>query len=320
MKRKIIQHGSSCSVTLPNKWVRAYSLKKGDEINVEIQNNCLILNAEKTNIKRVKIDIRGWHSTLIRHFLHQAYRSGYEEIEVHFDNFDRIKNTSTNIIYAQKPFFLPLEIIQQIVNLSIGLEIVEHGKDFCIIKELAETKDIEFDTALSRLFLLVNSLGEDSLESARKKDLISLKNTFIIGENITKISDFCIRILNKKGYKEIEKTMALQKIVSNLRFIADSYKNINYYILKYKEKIDNETIVLYQGVNAILKDFCHIFYKSNPEEIRKFHMEYRKIILMVNKAKKKSSILSYLKEILDVIDLIMDGKIELELISSNLNS
>ncbi|MCG2717796.1 MAG: hypothetical protein L6408_03025 [Nanoarchaeota archaeon] len=207
--------GKTMVVSLPISWVKKYSLKKGEDINVEEQDNKIIISSEKSfATKKFKFNASGLHP-LIRRTLLRVYLEGYEEIEIKFENKNQF------------------ELLYNLINNElIGFEIVKKDKNHCFIKDVAQISDSEFDSILRRIFLMIKSLGEDSLNAIKEKNKKELEGLIEKDKEINKFSNFCIRLLNKKGHKDFKKTNSYFFILNQIEKVADEYKDLIKEILK----------------------------------------------------------------------------------------
>ena len=124
------------------------------------------------------------------------------------------------------------EIIQEIMKRFIGYEIVEHHKDYCIVKDLSEISYKEFDSSLRRIFLLIQQMGEEIIEAIKTENTEIIKHINEIDLNVDKFHDYCIRVLNKTNFKEKKKTSILFSTCFLLELIGDEFKNASYHIIK----------------------------------------------------------------------------------------
>src|SRR3989344_3053601 len=102
MKRKVSQIGpSTLMVSLPSKWVKKFNVKKGNEIDLEEDSNRLIISTgTASNQKRIELDI-GKFPSLTRMYIMEAYRSGFDEVSITFQNIKDlklIKETASDIL------------------------------------------------------------------------------------------------------------------------------------------------------------------------------------------------------------------------------
>src|SRR3989338_4074636 len=85
MKRKVAKIGSSTlMISLPNKWARQHSIKKGDEIEIEEQGKRLVISLDKElELDKKEIEIKEVGS-IIGRILVALYKSGYDEIKIKY--------------------------------------------------------------------------------------------------------------------------------------------------------------------------------------------------------------------------------------------
>lgn len=249
MKRKIIQMaGKTMVVSLPSPWVKKYGIKKGDEVEVEEQDRRVTISTERalaTDKKRLNIsDLE----PVINRSIIESYKKGYDELEVRFDNPELIDR------------------IQKVIEELIGFEIVKQESTYCIIKAISQPSVNEFDNILRRLFLVIKRMGEECLEGIKKKDKKILSNVMDLDHNVNKFSNFCIRHVNKVGYKDVRKNNALFLILNFLEFIGDEYKQIAKLVLGLKSSLDKKVLDLNQQVNALFNLYYEFFYKMKKQK------------------------------------------------------
>ncbi len=240
MRRKLIQlAGKTLVVSLPKKWVENFNLKKGMEVEVEEDKDKLIISTEKQEIKEKKeIDITGFPRRLIEISIRSAYEAGYEEIKLYFENettMDLKRNKSVKV----------MDIIREETSKLIGVEIIEQGKQHCVIKEITSSTGKDFDKILRRIFFLVFDMTNDIYEIIQTglpnsdPTNIEFKHT-----TIKKFILYCLRLLNKIGYKEFRKTTLLYNYLGVIEEITDDYEYAILEYLKYNNRLNNKLIKL----------------------------------------------------------------------------
>ena len=87
MERKIVQHGpATMMVSLPAKWIKKKGLKKGDSLFVDEKPENLILSLDKKKHKSTtSINLSSLEESSIRTVLTNAYRLGYDKINISFE-------------------------------------------------------------------------------------------------------------------------------------------------------------------------------------------------------------------------------------------
>lgn len=259
MKRKIVQHGSSSlTITLPIKWVEKFHLKKGDEIDVEESGSKLIIKTQSESAGGKKI-ITAKDGKFTKNNLSHLYQLGYDEIEIELTDKETIK-----------------EINERLPN-CIGFEIIDQKDNKIYIKSIMTTLESEFDSMLRKSFLITEEMGKDIIETLEKKEFDKLSEIRNLESLNNKFTDFCIRILNKKGYKIPERTIQMYEIIKNLERIADEFK----YIcdeLKMNKKIEKEFLICLKEAVEYFHLSIALFYKYDNELKEEIYLKRKKLI------------------------------------------
>ena len=246
MKRKVIKQGhNTLTLTLPTKWARRNNLAAGDELDLQEQEGSLILTTNKSQATTTAttLDLRGASIQVIWRSLISAYRAGYDEITITFQN-PKAKSVYTGFGFDNLQLLIskgnvdlsPIEAIQALVNRLIGVEIIDQKETYCVIKEMGETTYKEFDNALRRIYLLLLSMADEIQEGYTKGNKEGLRSIHLIDTNIDRFEDFCLRVLNKIGYKNFRKTSIMYTSIFLLELIGDEYRKIALHLIDFKDK------------------------------------------------------------------------------------
>ncbi|MFH1364480.1 MAG: hypothetical protein ABIH52_02365 [Candidatus Aenigmatarchaeota archaeon] len=296
MKRKIIKQGhNTLTLTLPSKWAKKHGVKYGDEIDVTEQGKTLFISAEsRSDMSKTTVDISGIESSIvIWRYILSAYRAGYEEIIV--TGIEPSKKeiytpfTYNTLNYLKPDNFAtmsPIETVSACVNRLIGMEIVEQGTKYCIIKDMGETSHKEFDSALKRMFLLLRTEAEiisNGLEGQNEP----LKSIHIIDTNLDRFEDFCLRVLNKKGYKDFRKTSIIYNTVFTLEIMGDEFKKIARHLLEMKENHSSALKKIFKSQYDQLQRFYMMFYKFDKRRVQDIYIENENSINLAKQMFKK---------------------------------
>ncbi|MFH1398878.1 MAG: AbrB/MazE/SpoVT family DNA-binding domain-containing protein [Candidatus Woesearchaeota archaeon] len=264
MKRKVVKQGpTTLMVSLPSQWVKRYSIAKGDELEVEeVERSICITTAKARASEPVEFDARNLDQDTIKKFLSELYKAGYDEVNILFDS---------------------AKIVPQIQNIvssvMIGFEIVNHFENSVVIKSVSQSIEQEFDSILRRIFLLTKQLGTSSYELIAKKEYARLSEVVIIEDTNDKLTNFCMRILNKRGYKKYSKTQFMYCIIWQIEKIADEYKYIFEYLMQNPDtKISAHALALYNEAISLFNDYYELFYSYNKEGVVKLTKRSRKLI------------------------------------------
>jgi len=263
MKRKIFKLGkSTLVVSLPAKWIKKYNISKGDELNIEEKERSISFSTEKeTSQTEVEINLTNLNKDLIRWYLIGAYVRGYDQIKIIFEKQE-------NMFFAQ-----------EVINSLIGLAIIEQGNSYCIAGEVSGTTDRQFDNIFRRIFLLIISIAEDSFAALEKSDNESLKGIERRDLDVDKFINFCLRILNKRGYKEYAKTPVIYNFLQELGELGDNYTSLSDDLLDVDlSKMRKELKTVYDETNKLIRIFYELFYDFEKEKILEFYNKRKSII------------------------------------------
>jgi len=328
MRRKIIKQGhNTLTMTLPSEWVRKFNLKAGDEVDVGEKDNGLFVSTDKKDGKlKVEIDISGLDIPTIWKYFMSVYREGYDEILIKFSPSTQFENpyeffskNKLDIRYKrEKEKKSCLEFFHDLVNRFIGLEIVDHGKDFVLIKELSEATSKEFDSSLRRVFLLVQGMAEETLEALKKNNPKILRHVHEVDINLDKFHDYCIRILNKVGNKDTRKTSLLFSTLYLLELTGDEFKNIAYHLINDFPKADFKHIIdIMDSIKEQIDLYYNLFYQFDKEKIKEISEIDQRRYFNVDKKYKITSIeekeiFHHLRVVAIYINALTELRIEME--------
>lgn len=268
MKRKVIQlAGKTSVVSLPLRWVKKNNISKGQELDViDKGDKLLICSKNNSDVMKITLDVSEKHS-FDKRYLSDLYKRGYDEIKINYKN--------SKILTEIKKFD------------ALGFEIVDQGKDFCILKSVSSEIEDEFDTLLRRSFRLgiemANGLSEyfsgSNIDLNELRDLEELNNKF---------TSFCLRVLNKKGHREEHKINFLYSIVRELESVTDIFK----YIIDDNCKPNKKEIDYYNKAKDFFILFYELFYKYDSVKFKKFY-NLRKNLIIEGKKLIGTSVLGH---------------------------
>jgi phosphate uptake regulator len=199
--RKVIQlAGKTLVVSLPSKWAKRCGVRKGDEIDVDESGRRLILGASSSkDAGKASIDLTGLSERTIRWVLSALHKKGYDEIEAKYSDAKSLK------------------IIEELMkDLFTGFAIIRQGNNKCTIKAIAKESEEEFDSILRRAFLVTMSMGDNIVDLMKKDMAKSAPEILVLEKTNNQLTNFCERILIKKGAKMSENSCMTYAIVWNL--------------------------------------------------------------------------------------------------------
>ena len=326
MKRKIIKQGhNTLTITLPSEWVKRFNLQAGREIDLIDRENGLFISTEKNGeSKRAEFDITGMDIPTIWKYFMAVYREGYDEVLIRFpsgiDFENPYKFLTQHRIDAGKERKIQtiLSSLQGFVSRFIGYEIVEHGKDYILVREMGELTSKQFDSSLRKIFLILQEMAEESLEAIKKNEPKLLIHTHDVDVNLDKFHDYCVRILNKTFNKEQRKSELLFATLYILELIGDEFKNISTHLIydTPKNKLKN-ILDLAVSIKEQLDVYYDLFYKFDKSKINKMSEIDKNMYIKVPGMYKKASevekeIYHHLRIISRYLNALLELRIEME--------
>ncbi len=329
MRRKIIKQGhNTLTITLPSEWTRKFNLQAGSEIELIERENGLFLSTEKNgDSKRAEFDITGMDIPTIWKYFMAVYREGYDEVRVKFPPNIKLDNPykffthhKLDIKYGkERDKSTVLSALQGFSTRFIGYEIVEHGKDYVIVRDMGELTSKQFDNSLRKVFLLLQEMSEETLEAIEKSNPAILTQIHDVDVNLDKFHDYCIRILNKTANKEPRQSELLFATLYLLEMIGDEFKNISNHIVRDfpKSKLSNIK-ELAKTIKEQMEVYCDLFYKFNKFKINKIsdldkQLSFKVLPIIYNKSTdKEKEIYHHLRIISKYINALLELRIEME--------
>jgi len=301
MKRKLVKQGKNAlTTTLPAQWTQKYNLQAGDEINIQEHEKKLIITTGKEFKQEsiINIDASKLNDILIWTYIIAAYRKGADEIKIKYEGADQFK------------------LIQKVTDALLGFAIIDQKNDTCRVKDLSGTAEAEFDEILRRIFILLKDMTEGIEDAIKTENKEILENMEYQDFNINKFSNYCLRILSKKGYKEFDKTSLMHYIVSELENLGDEYVRLS--IDAARQRMSKDVIKLLEEVNKFFIMYYHFFYKFDKTDINRLVDEKNRITNEIEKMLKTKKeinirILYHLSKIMHLIVNIGERQIMLNL-------
>ncbi|MCX6707564.1 MAG: AbrB/MazE/SpoVT family DNA-binding domain-containing protein [Candidatus Woesearchaeota archaeon] len=266
MKRKLVRQGrNALTVTLPAEWTKKFGLKAGDEVDIEQKDRNIIIGGEgEKEIKRASIDATKISERVLRWQLSGLHKGGWDEIEIIFEKKEAI------------------DVIDDLMkNLFMGFAIVEQTDKRCLIKSISREMETEFDAILKRAFLVTISMGDSIIDMIKKDKLKGIKELTILEKTNNQLTNFCERILNKRGYREYDKTCFVYAISWNLEKVCDNYKYICDFIEKNPSiRISKELLEIFEMSNSQIRGYSSLFSKFKTEELVELNKKRKQIVLL----------------------------------------
>ncbi len=223
----------SYTVTLPIEWIKAEGLDKKKTVDLNVAGPKIIISSGEAPAEEFIIDGDSYENNLIK-VLQGLFRVGVNEIRLSFSKHSVVNSA--------------IDIIEQKL---IGYEVIEQKKDHIVIKDITKESEEDFKVILRRVFLLILELSEsDSVEQIES-----------LHRNIKKLTNYCQRILMKKGHTDFNKVPLYFVLVDRLEKLADEYRWLLKIILPDTEKLPH-----LKELNQIFRNAYELFYKYDEKK------------------------------------------------------
>ncbi|MFH1917397.1 MAG: AbrB/MazE/SpoVT family DNA-binding domain-containing protein [Nanoarchaeota archaeon] len=276
MKRKVIQlAGKTLVVSLPSKWAKAANVKKGDEVEIEEKGRDLLLKTSgEAEEMKITLDAKGMSEQVFRWCISSLHKQGYDEIEITYNKKEYQEWTN-----------------DLVKNLLLGFVITSHNPNRIIVRRISQDMESEFETSLRRAFYVTINLGEELVTLLKKKQYNQIIDLLPLEKTNNQLTNFCERLLNKKGHPRAKKTCFYYCIVWNIEKICDEYRDICRFFAKHEHaKYSKELINMIESSVLFLKEYVKVLYDFNMENLDDLHKERREFMTRVEAAFVKKGV------------------------------
>lgn len=284
MRRKLVRQGhNTLTVSLPKEWCDINKLKEGDEVDLTESLNCIVLSKEAFRGRaEVKIDISDLDRSTIILLIQSLYTYGH--------NLITITSKVSKVKYHLRDKELLLSsVINDAVNRLVGAEIVSSSNDSFQIQVLADESREKFDVVLRRIFLLVSEMFELFVNGLKSKDRSLIESIAIKHVNVRKFVNYALRLLNKFGHEQANKTNFYFSIISYLGKISEIVKNTaGYNLVEGTMNLTPNCVSLINDIRTSFDFFTKAFYKYELKQIAEFIKSRDMLKRKIYSEKKKS--------------------------------
>lgn len=303
MRRKIIKQGyNTLTISLPRRWCKDHSLKGGEEIDISEKGNSLVLSKEAyKGTESVTVDITGLNRSTIILLIQSLYNYGYELINI-------TTKDSKAKYYMYNEEYPISSIINDSINRLVGAEIISSTPSSFKIQIIIDESKEKFDVILRRIFRLIMELFDIFVEGIRKRDKAMIESIEFKHISVKKFANYALRLLNKFGHEEADKTTFYFAIVSFLSKIDEIVKNFaGHTIREGRLDLSKTCSDMIEEISKAFKLYYESFYKYDINKISELQKirDMFKQRLYVEKYKSLSKddvfILSGLTQVFDVL-------------------
>ncbi|MBW2995303.1 hypothetical protein KY312_03045, partial [Candidatus Woesearchaeota archaeon] len=253
----------------------------------------LVKHSNEKSINSKEISITNLYP-LINKVIIAIYRNGAEQVKINFEKPEMINS------------------FRKALNELLGFEVTEQGKHYCIVKEIMKTSELEFDRLFNRIFFLLRNSFQDTINALKEKDHETLKSIFHRDIDINKLASYCLRHINKKGYKDYEKSHSLFATVHQLESIGDNLKQFTNFVAEEKPSYAKDCIGVFEDIAGLLDALHKVLQKNNLENAKAVSKIYDKLKTKIknnleqSKNKKEAVFLMHCRVLTENIILMSD--------------
>ncbi len=248
MQRKVIQQGpSSLMLSIPSKWVKINNIKKGDYLTVELANNQLIILAkDQEEEKKVSLYFKKKEEYLDRMIM-TKYRDGFNEIIVKYDDPEII------------------ELIRETLRYCLGFEIIDQTASSCTIRNISEGSDQDYPATFRRLFQIMLTIANSCWEYVEKNDEKCIKTAVDLRETLTKLQQFCLRLINKQNTYSVQQKSLEFLYVWELGAFGKMWSSLAKKELGKKPKLSANDKQFLKDIINFTHEFYKLYYNRDPK-------------------------------------------------------
>ena len=264
MGRKLVKQGrDALTVTLPSKWIKDKGLKAGQEVNITIEKNNLVISSEiQAAFKETTIDARNDERSMIWHKLMSKYVDGFDKITILHSNPELTQLFSQNLL---------------------GMIIEEHTPTKTVLKTIISTPENNIDIIIRRIFHMFEQ--QVVLLDALTKGLCAEKEIKAQEKLLDINISYCLRYINKyhmqlDSYKHFLLCATIESAADVVSIIAAN--------IKKDEKLAK---IILTGVTEYNKNFI----------ARDLHKAYSSLRVFRNNIPKKTFVHGLAFELAEIL-------------------
>ncbi|MEK6873967.1 MAG: AbrB/MazE/SpoVT family DNA-binding domain-containing protein [Nanoarchaeota archaeon] len=283
MKRKAIQLANqTIVVSLPSKWVKQEGIKKGDDIDVQEKGKDLVISTDSSINEKIEgeVNLINDSEITIGVLVGNLCSSGFDRIKINYNN-EKQYNILQNILRDK----------------IIGFDVIKTEKNYCIIENITEPSENQFDNILRKLFQNIEELFELTAKRLEGNNE-NTKLFYEVEDRIFKYESFCRRVIAKRRLPVKNTEMLLNFIM----VLINAQREL-YHLNKFLE--NNKISVYSKELKKLLKDAYSMFgilkecfFNRKIEPLGRIHETENRIIKenlypLLEKNNKKENVLVY---------------------------
>lgn len=295
MRRRIIRQGNnSYTLTLPIVWIREGHLKEGDEVDIKEEENSLVISpaaGAPASGDSFTIDAKNYGRRAILRSLHNAYRKGYDRINM------------VNAAPESAGF-----INRAVRETMIGFEVVRQENGSYVIDSIAEPSHEKFDSMQRKIFYIIMSEADKVRSGFLKKSFRELEERKEVKKMIDSYTNLCRRLIVKYKIGGTKNSHLLMVLMSRLVLVHHAYYSIySFAAARKKLGISESALKLMDETNNALKLLHDSYFSKDAIKTSQLHdmadtLYFKKVPALLLKSKGADNIIIfYLGEIIRLI-------------------
>lgn len=261
MKRKLIKQGvGGLTLCIPKQWTEKHNLKAGDEVILTEEQEKLTLTTEsKPALVKKEIIIDEHSYEFMTRLVTNAYKKGVDELKLKFKRD------------------IPLERINKALStLTIGYEITDVEKDYCVIQSFSAEQEDNIAISIRKCFFLIREMQELIQEEMTYKKGDNDHKIKALNENVRKLTNYAIRTTSKTVHdNNIIQYNAL--LFSNLYLYSIKLTYIYQQIGKEKRIMPNTREIM-NNLCSLFDIFYDTYYKQQLSLAHQFLQHKEKLV------------------------------------------
>jgi hypothetical protein len=204
-------------------------------------------------------------------------------------------------------------VIHDTLNRLVGAEIVSSSGGVYKIQVITAESRETFDVVLRRVFRLVIDMFDSVVESMRRGDKMLHESVTVQHANIKRFVNYALRLLNKFGHDDAQKTTFYFTIINYLVKVSETVKNTAGVIVGYTgegDRLKQGKVVcdLADEICDGLKMYYDAFYAYDVKKLTSLHeaRDTFKTKLLKGYSKLSKDDVYVIASLAWIFDLLMD--------------
>ncbi len=249
--------GSSYMISIPKNWVRDNDLEQGDEIVLNVEDECILIVPKKISesSKIIKGHVKGlqqYDEEFLKRFIYAIYIQGLDEIVIEDENITpRI-----------------LTKISEIVRSMIGMEII-YAQNGRIVLRCMNTPDFDFSGVLRRMYQIIESMIDGIIDSIESSDESALEEIQYFEVDLDRLYLLALREQHRKvkelsisvKWNDLRMILGARMVTKLIEEIADSLRDFSIYVRDLSER--RSLIKLLKEIKTVFSEMLKAYSESN---------------------------------------------------------